>query len=345
MKKINWGIIGLGNIAHRFSKAFAETENSKLLAIASKDEDRLKKFRNQFNIDLKFSFKNYQDLINCHEIDIVYIALPNSLHKQWILNAIENKKNILVEKPFVINFSEAQEIKEYLKKTNIFFSEAFMYRYHPQLQSVIKMIKDNKIGNLLSMESSFGENILTKKNFLFFNKRKKINLKSRKFNKKLGGGCILDLGCYPTSFSLLIGSLRDKLNINNFELLNVAVEKLETGVDIDSRVELIFEDGFKSKIHSSFKNNIGSKSIIYGEKGSIFIENTWSGGNIFVSSKSNFKQKFNFRNNKSIYGYQIEEISRNLTQGLKNIKFPIMTLKESLLNMKIIDGWLNYSEK
>tara|TARA_A100001015_G_C14367464_1_gene472869 strand:- start:2 stop:349 length:348 start_codon:yes stop_codon:yes gene_type:complete len=105
MKKINWGIIGLGNIAHEFSKAFAETNNAKLLAISSKDENKLKKFGQLFNVESKFSFKNYQDLINCEEVDIVYIALPNSFHKQWILKAIKNNKNILVEKPATVNLN------------------------------------------------------------------------------------------------------------------------------------------------------------------------------------------------------------------------------------------------
>ena len=345
MKIINWGIIGLGNIAHEFSKAFAEIKNAKLLAIASKDENKLKRFRQQFNVDLKFSFKNYQDLIDCDEVDIVYIALPNSLHKQWILNAIKNKKNILVEKPATINFSEANEIRDHLKKTNIFFSEAFMYRYHPQIQSVIKIIRDNKIGNLLSMESSFGENIINKKKLFFFTKKKKINPKSRKFDKNLGGGCILDLGCYPSSFSLLIGSLKNKLNINNLEIFNVLIEKGETGVDIDSKAELSFQDGFRSKIHASFKNNLGSKSVIYGEKGTIFIDNSWSGENIIVHSKDNFKQKLSFEDNKNIYGYQIEEISKNLIQGLNKINLPIMSVEETLVNMKIIDDWLNYHEE
>ena len=77
----------------------------------------------------------------------------------------------MVEKPATINFSEANEIKDNLKKTNIFFSEAFMYRYHPQIQSVIKIIKDNKIGNLLSMETSFG--IYSTKKKLFFYEKKK----------------------------------------------------------------------------------------------------------------------------------------------------------------------------
>ena len=174
MRKINWGIIGLGNIAHEFSKAFVHINNAKLLAISSKDENKLKKFRQQFNVESKFSFENYQDLINCEEVDIVYIALPNSFHKQWILKAIKNNKNILVEKPATVNLSEAREIKEYLKKTNIFFSEAFMYRYHPQTQSVIDIIRNNKIGNLLSMKTSFGINILTKKKLFIFTKKKKL---------------------------------------------------------------------------------------------------------------------------------------------------------------------------
>ena len=294
MKKINWGIIGLGNIAHEFSKAFAETNNAKLLAISSKDENKLKKFKQQFNVESKFSFKNYQDLINCDEIDIVYIALPNSFHKQWILKAIENRKNILVEKPATVNLSEAREIKEYLEKTNIFFSEAFMYRYHPQIQSVIDIIKDNKIGNLLSMKTSFGINILTKKKLFIFTKKKKIDPKSRLFDKDLGGGCILDLGCYPSSFSLLIGSLKNKLSSNSFEISNISTEKLETGVDINSSAEILFQDGFKSKVHASFKDDLGNKSIIYGENGTIFLNNSWLGGDVIVRSEDKPEKKITF---------------------------------------------------
>jgi len=342
MRKINWGIIGLGNIAHEFSKAFAQISNAKLLAISSKDTNKLKKFSQQFNVEPKFSFKNYQDLINCGEVDIVYIALPNSFHKQWILKAIEYNKNVLVEKPATINFHEANEIKECLKKTKIFFSEAFMYRYHPQTQSVINLIRDDKIGNLLSMETTFGMNILTKKKLFFFTKKKKINPKSRLFDKDLGGGCILDLGCYLSSFSLLIGSLKDKLTSNNFKISNIFIEKGETGVDIDSSAEILFQNGFRSKVHASFKDDLGNKSKIYGERGTIFLDNSWLGGDIIISSKDKPEQKLNFETGKNIYGYQIEEISKNLIQGLSKVNFPIMSLDETLLNMKIIDNWLNY---
>ena len=82
MKKLNWGIIGLGAIAQQFSKAFVETSNSKLLAVASHDFQKLDFFKKQFRIEEKFLYNNYEDLINCRDIDIVYIALPNSLHFQ-----------------------------------------------------------------------------------------------------------------------------------------------------------------------------------------------------------------------------------------------------------------------
>ena len=130
MNKLNWGIIGLGAIAQKFSEAFVQTSNSKLLAIASNDNQKLENFKKEFFIEDKFAFKNYEDLINCKEVDIVYIALPNSLHFHWIKECIKNNKNTLVEKPATLNYDEVQTVKKILNNKSIFFGEAFMYRYH-----------------------------------------------------------------------------------------------------------------------------------------------------------------------------------------------------------------------
>ena len=103
MEKINWGIIGLGNIAHKFSEAFKDIENSKLLAAASKDKNKLNIFKEKYNFEGKFLFNNYEELIHCKDVDIIYIALPNFLHHKWIIKCIQNNKNVLVEKPATIN--------------------------------------------------------------------------------------------------------------------------------------------------------------------------------------------------------------------------------------------------
>ena len=342
MKKINWGIIGLGDIALKFSNAFNDIQNARLLAVASMDSNKLKTFGEKFEIKKKFQFEKYENLLNCNEVDIVYIALPNSLHKKWVLQALKRKKNVLVEKPAVMNFAEATEIKDYLNSNNLFFSEAFMYRYHPQINSVIDMIKKNKIGSLLSMESFFGVNILSKKKLFFFRKKKKINPKSRLFNKELGGGCILDLGCYPSSFSILISSIIGGISKDNFKINNIKTEIWETNVDIDSSAELLFQNGFKSKISASFKNNLGSGSVIHGENGTIILTNTWTGGDIILKTKKNNDQIIKHDQNKNVYTYQIKEISQRLLNGINSSSFPVMSLNETLTNMRVLDNWLNY---
>ena len=341
MKKLNWGIIGLGNIAQKFSEAFAETSNAKLLAVASKNSQKIENFKKQFSIEERFSFKNYEDLINCHDVDIVYIALPNLFHFRWISECIENNKNILVEKPATQNFNEAIEIKKKLINKEIFFGEAFMYRYHPQITYIIDLIKNETLGDLISMKSSFGINILTKRKFLFFKKKRKISKHDRRFNKKLGGGCILDLGCYPTSFSLLINSIVDKKENFDFSLSKIIKNIGETDVDLHSSVNLLFKSGFKSKIEASFKEDLGKKTIITGNYGEIIINDTWQGNNSVILNKKGKNEVKHFDNNKSIYSYQIEQISKNILNGYKKVEYPGMNFEETLCNMKIIDQWLN----
>ncbi len=336
MEKINWGIIGLGNIAHKFSEAFREIENSKLLAAASNDKKKLNVFKEKYDFEDKFLFNNYDELINCKDIDIIYIALPNFLHHKWVIKCIQNNKNVLVEKPATINLSEVNDIKKNLHSKNLFFGEAFMYRYNPQISSIINLIKDNKIGKPLSMKSYFGNNVWFKRKLFFFKKKKKIDKNNRLFNKDFGGGCILDLGCYPSSFSLLINSL---IGNSNFKLENVSKELCETGVDIDSYAELVFESGFKSSLYASFKKNLRS-SIIEGEKGSIIINDTWSSkDSIEIKSDKNYSMKFD--KVKNIYSYQIECISKNLLNKNYKPTFPVMSLNETVNNMEIIDLWLN----
>ena len=341
MKKLNWGIIGLGTIAQKFSEAFAHTSNSILLSVASNNPKKLESFKEQFFIEDKFAFKNYEDLINCKDVDIVYIALPNSLHFYWIKECIKNNKNTLVEKPATLTYGEIEDIKKILNNKSIFFGEAFMYRYHPQIDYILELIKDNTIGNLVSMDSSFGENVLTKKKFIFFEKKKKIKENDRRFVKKLGGGCILDLGCYPTSFSLFVNSVINKNTFCDFKLLNSYKKIGETGVDIHSSTELLFKNGFKSKVEASFQKNIGRKSIIKGNTGEIIVNNTWGGNDgVLVKKKGKDKLKY-FDNNKSLYSYQIEKISKNILNGNNQVEYPGMNFNETVLNMKIIDEWVN----
>ena len=165
---VKWGIIGLGNIAFEFAKSFYNSDNADLIAVASTSNEKLIKFKQNFNIEKENLYNSYQKLLENENIDIVYIALPNSFHFEWILKAIEKNKNILVEKPAFVSLKEAEIIFNHKNFKNIFFGEGYMYRYHPQISEMIKIIKSNGIGKPISMDSNFGIKFIKKKKFFKF---------------------------------------------------------------------------------------------------------------------------------------------------------------------------------
>ena len=338
MKRINWGIIGLGNVANSHLKSFEKSENCKLKGIASKNLQKLENFKKKINIEKSFCFNNYEDLIKSSEIDIIYIALPNSYHYEWINKCIDYGKHILVEKPITENFFQLKKIKNKLLERNskVLIYEGFMYKYYPQINKILDLINNNEIGEITKIISSFGVNILTKKKFLFFNKKKKIDKEGRLFNKKLGGGSILDLGCYPVSFITMLLEKFKFIHFDDYKVFRKKVEVGETGVDIDSKIEMKVNNKIIIELSSSFKKNIGLATEIYGSKGSIVIPNTWTGSSNIILKKENNKDIIVFDEIDDIYLDQINTISNNLLNN--NIGHNIDNM---LLNMKIIDQWLN----
>ena len=336
---IKWGIIGLGKIAENFALAFKEVSNAKLIGIASKNLEKLNKFKNNFKIEEKFCFKDYQNLIECNEVDIIYIALPHNFHHEWILNSLKEKKSVLSEKPAVINSKQITEINNHLNQNKIFFAEGFMYRFHPQTKEIVKIIKNNSIGELISMESYFGKNIIEKKNIFGF-KKTKINKDSRLFNKNLAGGSILDLGCYPSSMSILISDLKSITNKKNVLVKNKKVEIGPTDVDMESYAELDFNNGFKSKIGCSFKTDMGKRTVIHGSKGILEIDDTWhcSSDSINLNGKKYKLQNLLYEN---LFSYEIESVSKSILEGKTDPEYPGIDRNSTAQNIDILEKWKN----
>ena len=335
---VNWGIIGLGRIANEFASGFNNLKNAKLLGISSQTPKKLNEFKNKFNIEEKYCFTNYGDLISCSDIDVIYIALPHNLHFQWIVKCLEKNKKVLTEKPATSSLEDMRTINKILNKKDIFFTEGFMYRYHPQTKKIVSLINENVIGELISMESNFGFNIVEKRNIFGF-KRLKFNKKSRLFDKSLAGGCILDLGCYPSSLSILIAKLKGLDNLN-VELKNSKVEMSSTNVDIDSYTNLHFSNGFISSIGCSFKKNLGKSTKIIGSKGSMLIHDSWhcSPMKIEVCNKEIFEDKFDFSN---IFSFEINAVSNSILNKKTEVDYPGISRQETETNIMILDKWLN----
>ena len=339
MRKVKWGIIGLGNIAKVFAESFENTSNAVLVAISSKDHEKIDKFKNKFKIDPKFCYNDYNNLINCKDLDAVYIALPNSLHFYWIKECIKNNKSVLVEKPCVISVEEISKIKNLILNKPVFFCEALHYRYLPQTLKLFELLKEKKIGDLISMESYFGHNLLTKKNIFGFTKIKKVKKNNRLFSKELGGGAILDLGCYPVSLSTFVSSSIPSINLDAITLEKKKVDNGKLEVDVDSYVEINFANKFKSFVGVSYKKNLGKITKIIGSEGEIYIEDSWHGIGSKIHLSGAFNEEISFDICNNVYSYQTQTVSAFISQGNKQSIFPGPSIEESLRNTKIIETW------
>ena len=310
---INWGILGMGRMGVSFANAIKETSNSKLIATAS----------NSGKVFGNFENRSYESLINDKNIDAIYIATINNSHVDLIKKIIETQKKILCEKPIATSLQSFLEVEKLMLDKKIKFYEGIAYYSHPQTIEVLNLIDNDEIGNIEKIESTFG-----------FKARYRPS--SRLYNKELGGGSILDLGCYPISFFMLFAKLQEKIFISN-KKLNYA----KSGVDDEATATLNYDNKFEGKIHVSIKSNLENSCTIYGSKGFIKVKEPWSPSNndvIEISSKKHFYIK-QIKSNLSVYANQIEKVSESFLND--NVKNNLFDIQKSSINMKLIDNWLS----
>jgi predicted dehydrogenase len=185
--KINWGILSTAWIAtESVIPAMLKSNYCEIIGIASRTKKKAEVTAKRFNIPNHYA--SYQSLLDDENIDAVYIPLPNHLHVEWAIKALRAGKHVLVEKPIAMSSAEAQKLMEVAKEhPKLKITEAFMYRHHPQWIKAKKMIKKGEIGELKAIQSSFS----------FFDD----NVNSIVNKKELGGGSLMDIGCYPISIS------------------------------------------------------------------------------------------------------------------------------------------------
>jgi len=247
-KIINWGIIGTGKAAHNFAKAFALTKCGKLIAIGSRDKERAKNFAQEFDLFLNFS--SYSQLANSSEVDIVYIATPNSCHKENALLCLNSGKNVLIEKPFTTNVQDTKTLIDLAIKNNLFLMEAIWTRFIPAFNKIEQLINSGEIGEIKAFQATLGQPSI-------------INQDSNLFNNSIGGGSLLDLGVYPIFWSQFLFGPPTRVQSNLYSG--------NTDVDITSSILLNYDQGRQANISSSIVTRFANNGVIYGTKGAIEI--------------------------------------------------------------------------
>ena len=326
---IKWGIIGLGNMGQKFARAITETNNSNLAGIASKDINKIKNFTSKHNFKDLVTYNNYDEIIKDKNITAIYIATLNNTHFELIKKCSENNKNILCEKPFTLNYDEGREVYDYIIKNRVIFYEGFAYRSHPQTKIIQDIIQRNELGEITNIQSSFGFKV------------NKIKPDSRLFDKKLGGGAILDVGCYPLSILNLFYKDPDSYNF-----LNTKGTLTHTNVDDFAEAEIEINKKVKCQIRVSFKENYQNKTIIEGQKGKLIINSPWlpeKQTTLEISEGSSYYKKI-VNSDLSLYANQIEKVSDNFEKNKKDDKF-LVNIENSLSIMKNLSIWSKLIKK
>jgi predicted dehydrogenase len=269
-KKIKWGIIGCGNIANKFAGDLALINDATLIAVASRNIDKAKRFAERHNSQKAYG--TYNELFSDTNVDIVYIATPHTSHAELSIKAMEHGKHVLCEKPLALNRNEARAMIKTSKHTGKFFMEALWTRFNPSLVAIKKRIDKGEIGRIEYIHADFSF-ILTS------------NTNSRVLALSLGGGALLDIGIYTAFIAYLFLGVPEEINAKS-------IFHKQTKCDIETSMSFKYENA-KAELYSSFTSDSSKKqALIRGANGDIFINSRWHVPSSYTLVKNNKKTTY-----------------------------------------------------
>ncbi|WP_298536953.1 Gfo/Idh/MocA family oxidoreductase [uncultured Algibacter sp.] len=290
-KTINWGILGLGNIAHKFATDLLTIENANLYAVASRSQNKADQFSNKYNANK--AYHSYKALVEDKNIDAIYIATPHALHKEHTLLCLEHGIAVLCEKPFAMNAKEVEQMVTKAKEKNILLMEALWTYFLPHYQYVLNAIEDKTLGSLKKLEADFG----------FY---RAFDNDSRLFNKSLGGGSLLDIGIYPIFAALSSLGIPSKIEANATYFENGA----------DSSCDMVFEyNKAKAHLKSTLLEDTPGEAIFYFEKGLIKINSGFHAPTTVSIIQDKKEETIDFNYKTIGYNYEIIHFNSLLREG------------------------------
>lgn len=335
LHKLRWGILSTGSIARRFANSLAKSDTGILTAVASRQLETAKTFAREFAPDsgLPKAHGDYASLLENPDVDAVYIATPHPMHLEWVIAAAKAKKQILCEKPVGMNLAELEEMLAAVKVNGVFFMEAFMYRCHPQVQLLREMILSSEIGAIRMIHATFSY------------ARDSYTTSERRIARALGGGSILDVGCYGVSMARLVaGEIAGLRYSEPHSVKGFARLESNEQTDLTAAALLEFDHGLIAMIQSGIHLKGENVVRLEGEKGSISLTCPWAvrHGESFLNvteyAQGTTRSIETTREDEDLYAYEIDEVGRAVNNGEK--ESPKMSWDDSRGNSEVLDRWL-----
>jgi D-xylose 1-dehydrogenase (NADP+, D-xylono-1,5-lactone-forming) len=310
MTKMRFGILGAARIAARaLVPGIQNSDNAELVAVAARDGARAQAFATEHNIPV--ALEGYQALLERDDIDAIYNPLPNDGHSPWSIKAMEAGKHVLCEKPVGMNALEAANMLEVSKQTGKTLMEAFMWRFHPQVARAKEIVDSGVLGDIKLIRTGFS---------FFLNDAGDI-----RWVKSMGGGGLLDLGCYNVNATRLFAG-REPTSVYG------VADYSGTDVDLHFAGILEFGDNLRGVMECSFGQEHRQQLEIVGTKGMLEIAQ-------FVLPEGGIGEiKVNGVVEKTVaadkYQLMVEQFVR-AARGEEALAYP---MENSILQMKVLDA-------
>ncbi|ALO14505.1 putative oxidoreductase YcjS [Salinivirga cyanobacteriivorans] len=310
---LKWGILGPGKIARKFAEELQVVENAEIYAVASRDMDRAKQFGSDFNPSKVYG--SYLELAQDDEVDVVYVATPHAFHFEYTMLCLKHGKHVLVEKPMGMNEAEVETMMNEARSRGLFLMEGLWTRFVPATGKLLELINNKVIGDIVAIRADFGF-------------KSKMDMQGRLFEKKLGGGSLLDIGIYPVYLSLLI------LGIPVDIMATARMTK--TGVDSYCSMMFSYDNHSKASLESTLEAHTPIEAYIYGTHGKIKVATRFHHSErIELYEEEDIIEHYDLKYSGNGYVHEIEEVQNCIKEG--KTESPRLPLKTSLQLTRILD--------
>lgn len=328
-RPLRWGIIGTGKIARILAAALSQSDAGEAVAVGSRSAERASRFASLFAVPRRYG--DYRGVIEDPEVDVVYVATEHPGHREWAVAAAETGKHVLCEKPLAMTREDADAIVDAARRNGVFLMEAFAYRCHPQTGQVVDLLRAGTIGDVRMIDAVFGYDAgADPGNYVLVH--------------DLGGGSILDVGCYTTSFCHLIARIVGNGSVvEAVQVSGAADVGVTTGVDHSAVAALTFDGGLLARVASSVQVDLESSVRIYGSAGMLALRSPWLPGRdgtraqIVIERRGAEPDVIDVEVGSDIYRIEADAVARSVRDG--DFSPASMPWDESLANMATLDRW------
>ncbi len=328
--KLTWGILSTGRIARMFATALAASRTGRLVAVGSRTAEAAGKFAADFGGITAHA--SYGALLADPAVSAVYIGTPHDSHAELCVRAAQAGKHILCEKPLALNHADAARAVAAARRHRVFLMEAFMYRCHPQTAKLAELVRSGAVGELRLITAVFCFN-------------RPVDPKLRLYNRALGGGAILDIGCYPASIARLIaGAGEGKPFAEPVEFHGTGRIHPVAQVDEQAAATLKFPGGALAQLTCGTTTAKELSVRIHGTEGIISLPAPFhpgtdmeGPGRIIVQRTGAAAEEIICNADAGLYTLEADTVGDAVARG--ELEAAAMSHADSLGNMALLDRW------